>query len=227
MSKLSCRERLKRVFRCEPVDRMPIRIWGVDPMFPAKRAGWEHLYEMTEKHELDIFRSWSPSAEEADPPAFQSRSERRESTKADMWESVSVMETPKGDLTLVRYQPKDGSPGYCKKHYIETVEDARKWLSIPLRKPAFRCDSYAELERRTSDRALMMISLGHPMYAVNGLMGSELFGYWLVDERPLLHEMISRAYDRTVATTKRYLAHDVGDAYGWCGPELCIPPLAS
>jgi len=227
VNKLTCRERLKRVFRCEPVDRMPVRIWGVDPMFPANRIGWEHLYEMTERHELDLFRNWSPSAEEQDPPACQSRSERRDSDKPGMWESTTVLETPAGDLTLVTYQPKDGSPGYRKKRYIETVDDARKWLSIPSQEPAFGCDSYSELERKSGDRALLMIGLAEPMYAVNVHMGSELFGYWLADERELLHEMISHAYEQIMATVKHYLHHGVGDAFGWCGPELCIPPLAS
>jgi len=31
------RERLKRVFRCQQVDRMPVRIWGVSSVFPSER----------------------------------------------------------------------------------------------------------------------------------------------------------------------------------------------
>jgi uroporphyrinogen-III decarboxylase len=62
---------------------------------------------------------------------------------------------------------------------------------------------------------------------VQALMGSELFGYWLMDERELLRAMIDRAYADIEALVKHYLARGVGDAYGWVGPELCIPPLAS
>jgi len=227
MSHLSCRERLKRVFRCEPVDRVPIRIWGVDPMFRSAEPTWEPLYEMTEQHELDIIRHWGPSAEEQPPPAIESRSERRDSAKPDMWEVETILQTPAGPITTVHYQPQSGAPGYVKKHTIETVEDARRWLSIPRTPAETGTDSYFELERQTGDRAMLMVGLGEAMYAVQAHMGSELFGFWLREERELLREMMDAAYGEIEALAKQYLAAGVGDAYGWVGPELCIPPLAS
>lgn len=227
LPRLSSRERLKRVFRCEPVDRMPVRIWGVDPMFPYGDPSWEPLYEMTERYKLDIIRSWSPAAEERDPPAVRVTSERRESGKAHLWERETVIHTPAGSLTQLSHEPKDGSPGYVAKHFIETVEDARKWLSLPQPIPGFRTDSYGQLEEKSGDRALLMVGLGEAMYGVQALMGSETFGFWLMEERALLHEMIDRAYAGIEANLKRYLAAGVGDTYGWVGPELCIPPLAS
>ncbi|MCC6444872.1 MAG: hypothetical protein IT210_15620 [Armatimonadetes bacterium] len=224
---MSSRERMRHVFRCEPTDRMPIRLWGVDPMFPSARPSWEPLYAMTEEFGLDQIRSWSPKAEEQDEPLVQYHSQERECPKPDLREIETVMETPAGPLSQVYYAPKDGSPGYVHKYFIETVEDARRWLSVPLRKTGVRVDSYFELERRSGDSALLMIGLGEAMYAVQAMMGSEIFGYWLIDERNLLHEMIDRAYAGIEDAAKHYLAHNLGDCYGWVGPELCIPPLAS
>ena len=227
MKALTCRERLKRVFRCEPVDRMPVRLWGVDPMHPSDRPSYQPLYEMSERHNLDLIRNWSPSKEERDPPVVESHSERKESDKPDMWENVTVTETPAGPLTSSHYSPKDGRPGYVKKHTIETIEDAKKWLSIPQPEPQFGTDSYWEFERKSGEEALLMVSTGHPMYSINAQMGSEIFGFWLMEERELLHEMVRKSYRGIEAAVKRYLAADVGDAFGWVGPELCIPPLAS
>ena len=51
MKKLSSRERLLRVFRQESTDRMPVRIWGVDSMFPSSRPSWKPLYEIAEEYE--------------------------------------------------------------------------------------------------------------------------------------------------------------------------------
>ena len=227
MQQLSCRERLMRVFRQQPTDRMPVRIWGIDPMFPSSRASWAPLYEMAVKHDLDVMRSWHPRAEEQDPPLVNYSSQRIESDRDDMWLSETTMHVPDGELKQTYYAPKNGHPGMVKDHYIQTAEDAKTWMSIPIPEPQTRVDSYFELLERTGDTAIIMVGLGEAMYGVQALMGSETFSFWLVEQRELLHEMIEQAYQRIEKQLKHYLAHDVGDCYGWVGPELCIPPLAS
>jgi len=234
MKTMSGRERLMRVFRQQETDRMPIWLWGVDPMFPSRNSSWATLYELVEKYELDIMRSWhprpkAPAKQPKTPPKPAPKPERRQSDKPDMWEHERVTKTPKGDLTQIHYQPKDGSPGYIKKHLIETVEDAEKWLSIPHRivEPSVEVESYFELKRKTGDRTMLMVGIGEAMYSIQALMGSEVYSIWMVMETDLLHEMIRRSYERIENLVKYYLAHDVGDYYGWVGPELCIPPLAS
>ncbi len=227
MKTLSGRERLLRVMRQQATDRIPIWLWGVDPMFPSGRPSWDPLYELVEKYELDLMRRWHPKPKTAAKPA--QGPERRQSDRPDMWEYERVMKTPTGDLMNIQYQPKNGSPGYVKKHFIENVEDAQKWLSTPhrLAKPNVEVDSYFELQRKTGDRTMLIVSIGEPMYSVQALMGSETFSFWLMEERDLLHEMIDRSYANIENLVKYYLSHDVGDCYGWVGPELCIPPLAS
>jgi hypothetical protein len=227
MPRLSSRERLKRTFRCQPVDRMPIRLWGVDPMFATGKPTWAPLFEMVEQHELDIVREWSATAEDWGRPVSVWRSERRESDRPEWWLRVETIDTSAGPLTRSSYEPKDGRPGYWKKRPIETVEDARRWLSIPFREPRFATDSYFDLERKSGDRALLMVFIDEAFYAVQRLLGSETLALWLIDERPLLKELIEHEFRQIEAEVKRYLAHGVGDAFGWVGPELCIPPLAS
>ncbi|NCO34515.1 MAG: hypothetical protein AUJ92_13455 [Armatimonadetes bacterium CG2_30_59_28] len=228
MTPLSGRERLLRVFRQQDVDRMPLRIWGVDPMFPSENPTWAPLCELTEDYQIDIFRTWNPTKDEWDPHLPPVLSEEVESDKPDMSVHQATMQTPSGPLTASWYRPKDGSPGYVKKHYIESIEDARKWLSIPASKPTRRrVDSYWELEQKSNDRALLFVGIGEAMYSVQAHMGSESFGLWLMDERDLLREMIDKAYAAVEEQVKYYLSQKIGDAYGWVGPELCIPPLAS
>lgn len=227
MEKLSSRERMLRVFRREATDRVPIRLWGVDPMFPPTRPSYAPLYELVERHELDLIRNWRPSADEADPPVCQVETERREVGRDDRYENVQTLHTPAGPLTAATTVFIDGRPGYAKEHFVKSIDDAKTWMSIPFREPQFKTDSYAELAERTGDRAVIMIGLDHSMYHVQRLMGSKTFGFWLIDERELLHEMISHSFRQVEATVKRYLAHGVGDCFGWVGPELCIPPLTS
>lgn len=226
MQPLSCRERLLRTFRYEATDRMPVRIWGVDPLFRVDRPGWDVLYDMAAEYDLDILRDWRPTAEEQPPAVTETRTEVRDSDKPDMREVVTTRTTPAGDLTQIVYAPRDGRPGYVKKHFLETEEDAGKLLSIP-RSQLPGTDSYFELERRTGDGALLLVGIGEAMYSVQAQMGSELFGYWLVERRELLHRLISRAAEDLERLLKHYLVRGLGDAYGWVGPELCIPPLAA
>ena len=225
MTKLSCRERLLRAFRREPTDRMPFRIWGVDPDYPSDRPSYAPLYQMARHYDQDIIRNWRPTP--PTPAAPAPAPERKDTPDGEMWEQTSTMHTPEGPLSCVRYVFKDARPGYVRKHFIETVGDARKWLSIPFREPQFETESYFPFVEQTGDRALVMIGLGHAMYGVENLMGSEVFGYWLMDERELLREMVDRSFRSVEATLKRYLAAGVGELFGWVGPELCIPPLAS
>jgi uroporphyrinogen-III decarboxylase len=228
-NKMSGRERLLRVFRQQETDRMPIWLWGVDPMFKSSRPSWESLYELVDKYELDIMRGWSPRPKPAPSPNPPPPPERMQSDHLDMWENHNIMKTPKGDLTQIYYAPKDGSPGYVKKDYIKTAEDAEKWLSLPhhIVEPNIETESYSELLQKTGDRTILMVGIGEAMYSIEAMMGSESFGFFLMDERELLHEMIRRTYEQIENVVKYYLAHDVGDYYGWVGPELCIPPLAS
>ena len=228
-NEMSGRERLLRVFRQQETDRMPIWLWGVDPMFRSGRQSWASLYEMVEKYELDIMRGWSPRPKPTPSPNPPPPPERIQSERPDMWEYHNIIKTPKGELTQIYYAPKDGSPGYVKKDYIKTEEDAEKWLSLPhkITEPDIETDSYFELLEKTGDRTILMVGIGEAMYAIEAMMGSETFGFFLMDHRELLHEMITRPYQNIENVVKYYLSKDVGDYYGWVGPELCIPPLAS
>ena len=48
---LSSHERLTRVLRGQPLDRVPIRLWWIDPLAPAPRASWQFLYDMVDTRE--------------------------------------------------------------------------------------------------------------------------------------------------------------------------------
>lgn len=219
------RERLLRVFRREPIDRMPVRIWGVDPMFP--RQGWEPLYELVEKYDLEIIRSWSPSPEETPPLPYSAERREKNSEKEGMKEIETIVHAPAGPLVSVSLEPVDGGPGMMIKHPVESVEDAEKYLSIPSGENLPGVGSYRDLEEKTGGRALLMVVIGEAMYSAHNQLGSKLFGYWLYDERELLHRMVEKSFRELECLLKHYLAEGIGDVFGWVGPELCVPPLAS
>ncbi|MCM8769787.1 MAG: hypothetical protein NC911_09030 [Candidatus Omnitrophica bacterium] len=221
---MTCRERLIRVFKRQEVDRMPIRLWGVDPLTP--RDDWATLYCLIEKYDLEMIRTWSPGPDEWPVSPIVKKTEKGP-VKDGQQEVKNIWETPKGPLVEVFCSFVDGSPGRHVKYLIETPEDAEKYLSLPEYLALPKVNSYWALEKKSGEQAMLMVGIDQAMYSIQRLMGSETFGYWLYDHRELLHLMIRRSFRYLKRLVRHYLENNLGDAYGWVGPELCIPPLAS
>ena len=220
---MSIRERCLRVLRGQPTDRVPIRLWGVDPFVPAPRAAWQPLHDLVSEFGLDNILHFS-----GEWPASRTETscETRDTGSPDWYEQTVTVKAPAGDLTRISRQSRSGRPGYTTKHPIETVEDARRWLSLP-EDDLPDASAFSHRVAEVGDQALVMAGLREPMYTVNDATGSEVWGYWLHDERDLLHEMVAKAAKREHAIVRKYLDQGVGPLFGWVGPELCIPPLAS
>ncbi len=222
MASMSSRERLARVFRGEATDRVPIRLWGVDPLETPGRAAWQPLHDLVNEKGLDtIFSWWSEMA----PAPVEVIEDNHDAADPEWYEQHTTIKAPAGDLTRIFLHNRNGKPGYIKKYLIETVEDAHRWLSLP-DGGLPGANGFAERMAQVGDRGIVLTGLGEPMYTVNDAMGSELWGIWMYDERELVHAMVAKAARYIYAIAKAYIEQGVGPYFGWVGPELCIPPLA-
>ncbi len=219
------RERLKRVFKCKEVDRMPIRIWGVSPIFPLEK--YKELVKLVEKYDLETIEFWNPKSEEYSPLPYIIKNEEKIYENQQIKEIITTIETPKGNLFQIYRQKLDGSPGRVIKHFIEDKKDAEKFLSLPSINQLPKIDSYFEFEKKVGDRGLILIGIEEAMYSIHRFMGSEIFSFFLYDERELLHKMIEKKFKEIEMYVKYILSKKIGDGFGYVGPELCIPPLAS
>lgn len=217
------RERLERVLRGQPVDRVPVRLWWIDPLAPAPRPAWQFLYDLVRDRELDVFFSWFGTEP---PPALPVTKETRDNTGSEWYEEITTWHTSAGELTAIFMRNRLGKPGYEKKYLIESVEDAHRWLSIP-DPPLPDAGTFPARAAQAGDRGLVLAAVDEPMGRVNLLMGSERWGTWLYDERELLHALVAKAAHRDFAVVKHFIEQGVGPLFGWVGPEVCIPPLAS
>jgi uroporphyrinogen-III decarboxylase len=77
------------------------------------------------------------------------------------------------------------------------------------------------------ERGITLYGLYHTMYAVHGLIGSENFAYWSIDHRDLILEALTICSRRITDEVNRLFDAGLKPMFGWVGPELCIPPLAS
>jgi hypothetical protein len=227
---MTSRERLLATFRYQPTDRVPVRLWGVDTLVAPPRPSYRALWELADQQGIDMINHWGPvgtghfysAADEVSVSRFE-----RPSEHDGFVESVTVMTTPAGDLTAVFLRSLEGKPGYQAKYLIDTLEAARRWLSIPTVLPAPPVDSFFETDRQLGGRGLLMAMIDHPLYAINQYIGSTVFAEWSIAERELVREMLDGMYVRIESYVKHLVANGVGPLFGYVGPELCIPPLQS
>lgn len=228
---MTSRERLLATFRNEPTDRVPVRLWGVNHLVEPGRQVDRPLWEIARRYGIDIMQSWGPregtghflsASDKVSVRSFQ-----RPSDHDGFVEDVTVVSTPAGELTGVHLRNLEGKPGYQIKHLIETLDDAKKWLSIPTAPVKPPTDTFFEEDRELGDNGALMAGIGHAMYGVNTHTGSQVWAEWSVLERGLLFEMVDVMYERLEAYVKHLLAAGVGPIFGYVGPELCVPPLQS
>ncbi|NLO72556.1 MAG: hypothetical protein GX100_00420 [candidate division WS1 bacterium] len=221
MLTLTPRERMLRVIRGQDVDRVPVTI-SVGPPGPAPIPSWQPLHDLVERYELDYVSGFVGPRK---PQVKPSSEVQRDTNNPDWYELVTTYPTPQGDLTQITRCSRSGKPGYTLKYLIASVEDARRWLSLPDPEPP-NVGGWAERLAQAGDRALLRVGIDHPMYEINWRTGSELWAYWMYDEWELVEELVDRAFRRVLRDLRHYIAHGCGPLFGWAGPELCIPPLA-
>ncbi len=221
---MTSHERLLAAFRREPVDRVPVRLWGFDHRRDQPEPTFQQLANIARSHELDLLNHWQPRIDST--VELHTHYETRPSRHDGFVEDVTTIHTPKGPLTKASLRSLQGKPGYHSKFLLETPEDAETWLSLPWSPPLVDCSDWEGAVADVGDDGLLVAGIGEAMYAINDLTGSETWAYWLVEERDLLHRLVARAHRWQMHVLKEMLAQGVRGVYGYVGPELCIPPLA-
>ena len=220
---MTSRERLLCAYRRGQPDRVPVRVWAVDDLTTPMHPSYAPVVTAA-KARTDLVGGWGLASRES---PVRVTAKDRPSRIVGFEERVTTWHTPAGPVTRINAFNREGKPGYCMKHQIESVQDAGRVLSIPIPEPADDTAGFALRERQIGERGVVMAGLPHPMYGVQDMMGPELFAIWSLEERELLHEMIRRELEVTFRWVKAMLAGGVGPCFAYVGPEVCIPPSQS
>ena len=225
---MSSQERLLATFRRQPVDRVPVKVWGAQPAFQTIHPSFDPLL-LAALEKTDLVDTWTMSGGVAlsGTDTVAVHTEVRDCEPEDYRQRIDTYQTPGGELTSIWYFNDKGKPGYMKKYRIETEEDARRLLSIPYVPIREDVTGFFEKRDQLGQRGIVMVGMNEPMYAINAMMGSETFALWSITHRDLLHELINTMYERIRDRLEYQLQRGVGPVYGYVGPELCIPPLQS
>lgn len=230
MKALTSRERLDRCFKQMETDRPGLSVRGVGFNRP-KDETYKPLRELVvEKGDLvEDFRL--PEIEGTTRLDFSERNDSsRFSVKKDQFNDdftryTCTLHTPEGDLSQQYMVGKKGQ-GYIVKHFIETPEDAEKYLTLENERIVVDFDKFFELDRKIGDRGIVLIKpCQNPAGTVVTLMGSERFAYWSIDHRDILHRLMERRRDYILDAVKILIENKVGPYFSLSGQEEVTPPL--
>ena len=113
---MSSKERVLRAYRNEPTDRVPVRIWGIEPETEPPHPSYAPIVEAA-KERTDMVAGWGAAT-----GTFMTMSEEvsvhtddRDSRHEHYREHHQTYTTPLGDLTMVYAYSPIGKPGYMLK----------------------------------------------------------------------------------------------------------------
>jgi len=220
------RERLLAAYRCQPVDRVPIRVWGAEPSMKVWHPSFQPILDAALEH-TDIVTGWGTWSN-----IFHSASSEidvvvsdRPGSHSGFVDRVTTYRIPGGELTQIEAVSTEHKPGRVMKFFIESEAEAELWLSAPYVAARPDVTPFFEKTRELGEAGLVMAYMGSPVYAVYEMIGSERLALWSIDRRDLLREMGKTMTTRLLHEVVHQLENGVGPAYGYVGPELCIPPL--
>lgn len=218
MTTLTSRERLRRAYFHEPMDRP-----GVYSRtgFPADDPTYDRLKAYLAAHsELKV--PWSGRRVEAPYPT----STYTEPHTADFARRVTVLETPAGPLRATELVSLRGKPGLDETYFIKDRADAERYLSLPLPEVGGDVSSFFAADRQVGERGIVDVGLGFdPAGHVAELCGSETFALMSITDRDILHALCERQMRLIMRTVTYLLEQGVGPYFSWLGQEYLVPPI--
>ena len=227
--KMTRRERLMTAIRCGEPDRPPVRVYNATPSM----RNWGHpsfrkLVDLAIEH-TEVFDGIGIPGGPAFAACFDlnARISEEPIERPGYVRRTTVYPTPRGDLYQVREDARHCDMFYVSKYFIETVEDADRFLSVPDDPILFDVSTLFRLEDEVGDAGIVELCCNDPGFHIHWLMGSETMAIWSIEKRDLLHAIYDKMQVRYEALLKRCLPLAPGRVFYAGSAERWIPPLQS
>ncbi len=212
------RERLQRCYFNRELDRPAVYC---RTGFPNDDPSYDSLKAYLDRH-TELKARWSGCQFESGYP-MEIRTERY---SVDFERRIEVLHTPKGELQCSRLVSLKGNPGLQETHFVKSVEDAEKYLSLPVPEPAGDVHTFHAMEADVGDKGIVDIGIGmNPGGFTAQLCGTENFALMSVSNRDTLHRLCRRQMELMLRRVKFLLDGGVGPFFSMLGQEYIVPPL--
>jgi len=212
---MTSRERLLTAYRCQEPDGVPIMVRGVhawdEDWTASQHPSYKPVIEAVDEY-CDYQVGWGPG----DIVVSPGDRDRYSSTinKGDDWDEViTTLDTPKGPLVSRYLNSNRGLPGMEMEHYVKTLEDVERILSIPFDASGVDYSGFFERDRQIGDHGLVLGWVNTPIFMVGPLLGSELLALWSIDHRDVILNLLYTFLERSCELLDQQLAAGVGPLY--------------
>jgi len=226
--KLTSHERIMRIFQNKEIDRPALKLWGAG--HEEDRRFLHPAYAPVQKlaaRTSDVFAGLGFPCNLCAGQYIEQYTERwQEDTPDPLWKNAhTVFHTPKGDLHSINRISTVGEPSYIVEHMIKEPEDIEKLLSMEYKPYPVDPKVYHDLVGKVGDRGVVMPTVIEAGLIIHELLGSETLGYFSVDCREELQQLVDVYAARSLEHTKNMLDAGIVAPFAWVGPELYLPPL--
>lgn len=212
------RERLMRCYRHEETDRPAV---FTRMGYPANDPTYDGLKAYMAAH-AELKTGFSASLLEQQPVSQTVT----EPYSADFTRRIEILQTPKGELRRTHLVSLKGQPGMHETYFINSPEDAERYLSLPMPGHAGDVSGFFKAEAEIGDAGIADVSLGHnPGGFVAELCGSENFAMLSVTDRDILYRLCERRMNILLDRFRFLIRNKVGPFFAMAGEEYIVPPL--
>ena len=225
---MTSEERQLTALRCGQPDQVPVMVW-LNPWLPRWATGIRADIDPDAagyREVLEVARECAdPEFDWSFPAGFfySAWDVHWQSERIGPERIKHTVQTPKGPLTNV---VQDRSGGGTEKHWVETVEDAKRLLSIPYEPTRPDLSEFRQARASSQGRYISKVTLADPVCTVS-YIDPTLCALWTIEERSLLKEILDVAYERISDSLDYLLSNGIGPLYYFNGPEYALPPLMS
>ena len=212
------RERMIRCYRHEELDRPAVY---TRMGYPSKDPTYDRLKAYMAQY-TEMKAGWSTGQLQVRPPVV----EYTEPHTEDFSRHIEVLKTPLGDLRQTSLVSLKGQPGMNETYFINSAEDAERYLSLPVADCQGDVSSFFQVDASIGDAGISDVSLGaNPGGHTATLCGSENFAMMSVTDRDVLHRLCERRMRILLDKVRFLLARGVGPFFSMSGEEYIVPPL--
>lgn len=225
---MTSRERIYAALRREPVDRVPMMLWGLDSMQISPDPSYIPLLELIAER-ADIKYRWRPDGEGPFQPynATPVEMDRAEWPEGRTVVTRTALHTPAGDLERVTQTVPDTIITATRKRFVESLADLNKWMSIPYTPWVPSIASYWEAERLVGERGAITYRTMEPSYLVRDLFPPEAFALACIEDLDAIHRATEMMCEQMVGHSRHILDAGARPIFIVQGCESSTPPMQS
>ena len=223
MAALSSRERLLRLLNWEPIDRVPISAYEINPWnkqdWYSLQPSYSTLCDYIRAHTDCLWMVSAPARNKAEWPETITRWREGKSEF-----TRRVTHTPKGDLQWVSRVDDDLYTRWALEYPFKEIGDVDRFLSLPWEFDGCDMSEIERAQREIGDNGILLCDIDDPICMPPDLFEFGNFLVAIMEYRSKVRQLMDVLLERILTALEYQLQHGAGPLWRLVGPEYATPP---